>query len=96
VGWLSPLTLLLLLILADEHVFMNSGDSNAYKLVFWIMSYILFDSDLYTALVAETSPAISDNGDIDMSYLAQNCPLLRSVYNEASRLRKRDLAFRQV
>ncbi|KAF2851333.1 cytochrome P450 [Plenodomus tracheiphilus IPT5] len=73
-----------------------TGDANAYKLAFWIMSYILFDSDLYTALVAETSPAISDNGDIDMSYLAKNCPLLHSVYSEALRLRKRDLAFRQV
>jgi cytochrome P450 len=74
----------------------NSGDANAYKLAFWIMSYILFDPDLYNALVAETSPAIRDNGDINMPYLAKNCPLLCSVYSEALRLRKRDLAFRQV
>jgi cytochrome P450 len=60
------------------------------------MSYILFDPDLYTALVVETLPAIGENGDIDMAYLAQNCPLLCSVYSEALRLRKRDLAFRQV
>jgi hypothetical protein len=60
------------------------------------MSYILFDPDLYTALVAETSPVISINGDINMPYLAENCSLLRSVYSEALRLRKRDLAFRHV
>jgi cytochrome P450 len=81
---------------ADQILLPSSGDANAYKLAFWIMSYILFDSDLYTALVAETSPAIRDNGDIDMPYLAQHCPLLCSVYSEALRLRKRDLAFRQV
>ena len=73
-----------------------SGDANAYKLAFWILSYILFDENLHKALVAETRPAIGDDGDINMEYLAQHCPLLRSVYNEALRTRKRDLAFRQV
>jgi cholesterol 7alpha-monooxygenase len=74
----------------------KSGDANAYKLAFWIRSYILFDSDLHAKLIDETSPAISDDGNIDMAYLAQSCPVLRSVYSEALRLRKRDLAFRQV
>ncbi|KAF2268988.1 cytochrome P450 [Lojkania enalia] len=51
---------------------------------------------LHTALIEETSAVVSDNGDIDMGYLVERCPLLRSVYNEALRLRKRDLAFRKV
>lgn len=46
--------------------------------------------------MAETRIAIGDDGDINMEYLSQHCPLLRSVYNEALRTRKRDLAFRQV
>ncbi|KAF2235506.1 cytochrome p450 [Viridothelium virens] len=73
-----------------------TGDANAYKLAFWILSYILFDKHLHRALVTETSVAVQDNGEIDMDYLAQSCPLLKSVYSEALRLRKRDLAFRKV
>lgn len=60
------------------------------------MSYILFDKKLHTALLEETAPAVGPDGDIDMDYLAQRCPLLRSGYNEALRLRIRDLAFRKV
>lgn len=60
------------------------------------MSYILFDRNVHTALLEEIAPAIGSDGDINMDYLAQHCPLLRSIYNEALRLRKRDLAFRKV
>lgn len=59
------------------------------------MSYILFDNDLYASIRAETLPAVRD-GELDMQYLAEKCPILRSVYYEALRLRKRDLAFRKV
>lgn len=55
----------------------------------------MFDKNLHAALIEETSTAI-DGGGVDMDYLAQHCPLLCSVYNEALRLRKRDLAFRKV
>lgn len=72
-----------------------SGDANAYKLAFWIMSYILFDRELYDSVRAETLPAVQ-NDNLDLQYLANECPLLRSVYLEALRLRKRDLAFRKV
>jgi cytochrome P450 len=75
---------------ANQFTGRHSGDANAYK------SYVLFDKQLHKALQEETSAAISDDGDIDMEYLSQRCPLLRSVYNETLRLRKRDLAFRQV
>ncbi|KAI9878024.1 MAG: hypothetical protein M1830_002144 [Pleopsidium flavum] len=72
-----------------------TGDANAYKLAFWIMSYILFDKELYASIRTETLPAVQ-NDDLDLQYLANNCPRLRSVYHEALRLRKRDLAFRKV
>jgi cytochrome P450 len=72
-----------------------SGDANAYKLAFWIMSYILFDKKLYDSIRAETLPAVQNDG-LDLQYLANECPLLRSIYHEALRLTKRDLAFRKV
>jgi cytochrome P450 len=72
-----------------------SGDANAYKLAFWIISYIIFDRDLHDSILAETLPAVQ-NDDLDLQYLASQCPLLRAVYFEALRLRKRDLAFRKV
>ena len=59
------------------------------------MSYILFDHTLYDSIRQETLPAVQD-GNLDLQYLADKCPLLRSVYLEALRLRKRDLAFRKV
>lgn len=59
------------------------------------MSYILLDQTLYASIRKETLPAVQD-GDLNLQYLANECPLLRSVYLEALRLRKRDLAFRKV
>ncbi|MCJ1432521.1 hypothetical protein MMC27_001878 [Xylographa pallens] len=72
-----------------------TGDANAYKLAFWIMAYILFDEQLYERIRSETLPAVK-NGNLDLKFLANECPQLRAVYHEALRLRKRDLAFRKV
>ena len=59
------------------------------------MAYLLFDKELYNAIREETLPAVQEN-DLDMQYLANNCPRLRSVYYEALRLNKRDFAYRKV
>ncbi|KAI9845649.1 MAG: hypothetical protein M1837_004623 [Sclerophora amabilis] len=72
-----------------------TGDANAYKLAFWIMSYILFDPALYASIRAETRPAVQ-GFDIDMSYLANHCPRLKSIYYEAMRLTKRDIGIRKI
>ena len=74
---------------------MVSGDSNAYKLAFWVLSYILFDSALHNCIRDETAPAIRGN-EIDLPYLTSNCPQLQAVYREAMRLTKRDVAVRKV
>ena len=59
------------------------------------MAYILFDSSLHERVRLEIAPAVQ-SGKLDLKYLAEQCPQLRSVYHEALRLRKRDLAFRKV
>jgi cholesterol 7alpha-monooxygenase len=60
-----------------------------------MMSYILFDHELHESIRAETQGAIQ-NDELDMQYLANNCPQLKAVYNESLRRTKRDLAFRKV
>ena len=72
-----------------------SGDSNAYKLAFWVLAYILFDGALHNIIREETAPAVQDDG-IDLAYLASSCPRLQAVYREALRLTKRDVAIRRV
>ncbi|MCJ1454190.1 hypothetical protein MMC28_004541 [Mycoblastus sanguinarius] len=74
-----------------------TGDANAYKLAFWVLSYILFSPSLYTAIRAETAPAVrGGSSSIDMSYLANHCPQLKAVYYEAMRLTKRDIGIRKI
>ena len=74
---------------------MRRGDANAYKLAFWMLTYILFDKDLSAILRTETTPAIRGD-NIDIGYLTNNCPRLRGVYYETMRITKRDIAIRKV
>ena len=60
-----------------------------------MLAYILFDKNLYAIIRSETAPAIHGN-DIDMSYLNNNCPHLKSLYYEVMRITKRDIAIRKV
>lgn len=59
------------------------------------MAYILHDKELHDSIRWETLPAVQ-NSDLDLKYLANNCPKLKSVYHEILRLRKRDFAYRKV
>lgn len=72
----------------------HRGDANAYKLAFWVISYMLFDKVLHDFIRFETKPAVQDG--LDMNLLSDHCPHLRAVYHEALRCKKRDLAFRKV
>jgi cytochrome P450 len=52
---------------------------------FWLLTYLLFDRELYTAIQEEIGPAFHD-GLFDTNYIIQNCPLLTSTYSEVLRL----------
>ena len=59
------------------------------------MAYILFDQELHTAIRNETAAAVQAK-EIDMAYLLNHCPLLKSVYHETLRITKKDPAFRRI
>ena len=65
-----------------------SINSNAYKLCFWIMAYILFDPLLYSHIRAEVDEAVPSHGrtsEKDLISRLENCKLLVAVYNEMLR-----------
>jgi cytochrome P450 len=64
---------------------MNSADSNASWLCFWLLSYLVWDKDLFARIRAEIAPAFKD-GHLDVAYLLSSCPLLDSCFFECLRL----------
>ncbi|MCJ1303915.1 hypothetical protein MMC08_006726 [Hypocenomyce scalaris] len=62
---------------------------------FWLLSYILFDKNLFAAVRAETELAIHD-GVVDSHYLLDKCPLLEAVYYETLRMVNGALSARKV
>ncbi|KAH7305550.1 cytochrome P450 [Stachybotrys elegans] len=62
-------------------------NSNAYRLCFWCLVYLLFDPELLKGIKEEMQPAWSSEGvgSLDMSYLLDKCPLLSSFYEEVLR-----------
>ncbi len=68
---------------------------NPYKLAFWMVAYIIFDQDMLATLRAETSPAYQ-NGNIILSYLMENCPLLDAVFLETLRVTNGALLARRI
>ncbi|KJZ75145.1 hypothetical protein HIM_05339 [Hirsutella minnesotensis 3608] len=63
-------------------------NTNAYRLCFWCLTYLLFDPELLNEVKEEMQPAWSadGNGNLDMNYLLERCPLLGSFYEEVLRL----------
>ena len=84
--------------------------SNAYKLCFWMVAYLLFDSELYDAIKAEcdsvmnaiaiNSPTTVESGNPDLTgleaRLEKDCPRLMSFYHEILRLTTSSTSIRTV
>lgn len=75
--------------------FLNRAVSNAYKMAFWVIAYILADTSLQSAVQAETSQAFID-GTLDTRILLETSPVLDSVYNETLRLVNGAISARKV
>lgn len=73
----------------------SRANINPYRLGFWMLSYILFDSSLCESLKSETRPAYHD-GEIDVSYLMNRCPRLYSTYQETLRITNGALSARKI
>jgi cholesterol 7alpha-monooxygenase len=73
-------------------------NANAYKLVFWIISHLLFEPELMQQIVAEIKPAFHDekHSAPDLDYLFDSCPLLVSTCEEILRLTNWPIGTRTV
>jgi cytochrome P450 len=73
-------------------------NANAYKLVFWIMSHLLFEPKLMEEIAAEIEPAFrgGKHATPDLDYLFNSCPLLVSTCEEVLRLTNWPIGTRTV
>lgn len=73
-------------------------NANAYKLVFWIISHLLFEPDLMKEISVEVEPAFraGKHSAPDLDYLFNSCPLLVSTCEEVLRLTNWPIGTRTV
>ncbi|KAI0894405.1 cytochrome P450 [Annulohypoxylon nitens] len=77
--------------------FMNRViNSNAFKHCFWCLAYLLHDGTLQARLTDEVRPAFTPGGDLDVSYLTNDCPLLESFCDEVLRMTVAPIGARRV
>jgi cytochrome P450 len=73
----------------------SSINGNAYKHLFWVLSYIFFDSKLHAAVRAEVEPAVAAGLD-GLDSRLEKCPLLLSTYEETLRINTSSVTVRDV
>ncbi|TVY84366.1 Cholesterol 7-alpha-monooxygenase [Lachnellula suecica] len=71
-------------------------NTNAYRLCFWCLSYLIHDVSLLEELTAEIQPAFQSGGSLSMPYLLNDCPLLASLYEETFRISNYPIGARVV
>ena len=59
---------------------------NVYKVAFWTLAYIVYETPLLERIRIELESAVRDDRQVDEPHLAQHCPLLESLIGEVSRL----------
>ncbi|KAI9706160.1 MAG: hypothetical protein M1820_004921 [Bogoriella megaspora] len=77
-------------------VFYRLINTNAYRLCFWCLAYLLHNRVLLESIVAEIQPAFDGNGHLSMSYLLEKCPRLASFYEEILRMANDSMGARLV
>lgn len=70
--------------------------SNEYNSCFWLLSFILHNEGLAGLIREETEKAWKDSGELDVKYLANECPNLEAAFNETLRLMNAANAARSV
>ncbi|KAF2820999.1 cytochrome P450, partial [Ophiobolus disseminans] len=68
--------------------FFRVMNANTYKIVFWILSHLLFEPDLMREISTEIGPAFrgGKHSAPDLDYIFNSCPLLASTCEEVLRL----------
>lgn len=70
-------------------------NGNAYKLCFWILSYLLHDPALLSSIRTEIIPVVNE-GTTDLETRLERCPRLEAVFNEVARLTSSSSSIRNV
>ncbi|KAL9619140.1 MAG: hypothetical protein Q9160_006229 [Pyrenula sp. 1 TL-2023] len=73
-------------------------NTNAYKLAFWLLTYIIYDSAILHSVRKEIEPAFNDVGSLNLEYLidSSSCPLLAAAYEETLRCTNWPMGYRKV
>ncbi|MCJ1466039.1 hypothetical protein MMC07_004658 [Pseudocyphellaria aurata] len=72
-----------------------AANSNTVNLLFWMLTYLIFDPSLLAAIKKETQRAIK-NEELDVKCLLEECSLLTSMFHEVLRLVNGALSIRKV
>lgn len=56
-------------------------NGNAYKVCFWILSYLLYDPELLSIIRTEVIPVVNE-GTTDLESRLECCPRLEAVFNK--------------
>lgn len=67
------------------YTFFWATNANHHKICFWLLAYIISDRTLVQKIREEVAPAMSD-GNLDVQYLFERCPILNACLNETLRL----------
>ncbi|EDN95674.1 hypothetical protein SS1G_11553 [Sclerotinia sclerotiorum 1980 UF-70] len=70
-------------------------NGNAYKHLFWVLSYILFDSALHKSILTEVEPAVAV-GLEGLDSRLEACPRLVATYEEVLRMNTSSVTVRDV
>ncbi|KAF2501547.1 cytochrome P450 [Lophium mytilinum] len=72
-------------------------NANSFKIAFWMLAHIMHSEKLKAAVITEISAALpSQNADLDINYLLNQCPLLDSIWNDILRLTASSSTYRHV
>lgn len=63
----------------------DRANSNTVNLLFWVLTYLLFDQPLLASVKRETEVAFK-SGQMDPKHLLERCPYLESTIHEVLRL----------
>lgn len=72
-------------------------NGNAYKLCFWVLTYILHDSSLFTAIRGEAISAVrSSTSPNDLANSLEQCKSINAVFHETLRMTSSSMSVRNV
>jgi hypothetical protein len=60
-------------------------NTNAYKLLFWMLSFLLHDADLVAKVTTELQDSFRSDGSLDVASLQNQTPYLTALWHEALR-----------